>query len=268
MGRTWKRIKDVVDGRYVRVLFVAALWEVVSDSHRPRDQDVQVAQPRPAGSPQQQRLLPSALSHTMTADNAASRGLEETGSSMRAHRSGLHGNARDGAIGIAILSLVLLLLGAAPSTALLGAEDSEFEPVQPFSLPNLDGVDVSLAEHLGNVIILDFWATWCHACTESFPDIHALQATYADRGVVLLIVCLDKDVEEARDYLVENGYPTDNVLYGSLDEARAVMRLLGVDAVTHAMLIDREGYIRFSGHPKRVTAELLEPWLDDQSEPS
>jgi len=187
---------------------------------------------------------------------------------MRSHSKDLHRNARDSAIGIVILSLLLALLLTAPSIALLGAEDSELEPVPLFTLPNLGGIDISLAEHLGNVIILDFWATWCHACTESFPDIHALQATYADRGVVLLIVCLDKDVEEARDYLVENGYPTDNVLYGSLDEARAVMTLLGVDAVTHAMLIDREGYIRFSGHPKRVTAELLEPWLADQNEPS
>lgn len=145
---------------------------------------------------------------------------------------------------------------------LFGEDDCGPELAPQFILRNLDGTEVSLAEHLGSVIILDFWASWCAPCTKALPEIHALQEAYADQGVVLLIVCFDKSEEEARDFLVVNGYASENVLWGSLKEARAVKDLFGIDWVTHTFVIDRAGYIRFSGHPTRLTAEELEPWLE------
>ena len=157
--------------------------------------------------------------------------------------------------------VVVVLLGFAVLSAL--AEDVETDPdLAPlFSLPNLDGDDVALVEYRGNVIILDFWATWCKICTKTFPDLHALGQAYADRGVVLLVVSLDKSAEEARDHLIENEFATDNVLWGSLKAARAVKDLYGVGGIAHAFLIDRAGYIRYSGHPTRLTPEELERWL-------
>ena len=157
--------------------------------------------------------------------------------------------------------VVVVLIGFAVLSAL--AEDVETDPdLAPlFSLPNLDGDDVALVEYRGNVIILDFWATWCKICTKTFPDLHALGQAYADRGVVLLVVSLDKSAEEARDHLIENEFATDNVLWGSLEEAREVKELYGVGGIAHTIVIDRAGYILYSGHPKYLTAEMLESWL-------
>jgi len=155
-----------------------------------------------------------------------------------------------------------LIIVAGSSNVLLGdvvGENAEIAPL--FTLSNLDGDDVSLAGFRGSVAILDFWASWCKPCTKTFPALHALQLAYADRGVVLLVVSLDKSAERAREYLIENGFATDNVLWGSLKAARAVKDLYGVGGIAHAFLIDRAGYIRYSGHPTRLTPEELERWL-------
>lgn len=158
------------------------------------------------------------------------------------------------------LALVLALLILIVSPAAQGeGEEPQLAPL--FTLRNLDGEEVSLVDYRGHVVILDFWASWCDPCTRTFPDIHALEQAYAERGVVLLVLCFDKREEDAREYLIAHEYATGNVLWGSLEETRAVKSLYGVEAVTHSLVIDRDGYIRFSGHPIRLTAEILEPWL-------
>ena len=162
----------------------------------------------------------------------------------------------------ACVSVVAVLAGIAVlSGVLLADSDKDLDLAPLFTLPNLDGDDVSLAEYRGSVVILDFWATWCMPCTKTFPELHALQQAYADRGVVLLVVSLDKSAEDARDYLVENEFATDNVLWGSLKEAREVKELYSVCGIAHTLVIDRDGHIRFSGHPVRLTAEVIEAWL-------
>ena len=164
--------------------------------------------------------------------------------------------------GLASWLFFVLIVAAGSSNVLLGdvvEEDAEIAPL--FTLSNLDGDDVSLAEYRGSVVILDFWASWCKPCTKTFPVLHALQLAYADRGVVLLVVSLDKSAQRAREYLIENGFATDNVLWGSLEEARAVKDLYGVGGIAHVFLIDRAGYIRYSGHPIRLTPEELERCL-------
>jgi len=158
--------------------------------------------------------------------------------------------------------LLIALLGVAAASALLFGGLTTGPRIAPdFTLRSLDGIDVSLADLRGSVVVLDFWATWCKPCRTTFPDLHALAESYAERGVALLVVSLDRSERRARDHLVESGFPTDNVLWGSLEEARAVKELFGVGGIPRTFVIDRDGIIRFSGYPTRVTAELLDSWL-------
>jgi thiol-disulfide isomerase/thioredoxin len=156
----------------------------------------------------------------------------------------------------------LAIVGIAIASALLfGTFEAEPQLAPEFTLRSLDGADVSIGELRGSVVILDFWATWCKPCTKTFPELHALAESYADREVILLVVSLDKSEARARDHLVENGFSTDNVLWGSLEEARAIKALYDVIGIPRTFVIDRAGYIRFSGYPTRVTAELIESLL-------
>jgi len=158
--------------------------------------------------------------------------------------------------------LVVCTLLASCSLHLAAGVQTPSEVAPSFTLPNLDGDDVSLVDFRGSVVILEFWATWCEPCVRLFPEIHAVWEAVADRGAALLVVSLDKTEDAPRNFMIENDLPTDNVLWGSLESARAVKDLFGIVGTAHVVLIDRGGYVRYSGHPMHVTAEIIEPWLD------
>jgi len=160
------------------------------------------------------------------------------------------------------LLLGIALVGAALIVGLLlGSSDRPPVLAPDFTLENLDGEAVTLSSYLGQVVIIDFWATWCKPCLTSFPALHELVVQHEEEGVVLLVVSIDKSLRKPRNYLIEQGYPTANVLWGSLDEARAVKDLYGVVGIPQTFIIDREGYIQFKGHPTRITAEDLAAYL-------
>lgn len=158
------------------------------------------------------------------------------------------------------------LLSVAVAVALLAmlafsTADTEPKLAPDFSLMSLDGEEIRLSQYAGNVVVIDFWATWCTPCLRSFPALHELVARVEDRGVVLLVISLDRSQQRARDYLVENGYSTAQVLWESRDASRAVKELYGVVGIPRTFVIDRNGYIQYSGKPSDLTdAELLR-WL-------
>jgi len=116
-----------------------------------------------------------------------------------------------------------------------------------FALPNLDGTTVRLADFRGQVVILDFWASWCAPCVTTAPVLEELCEHYQDGGVVLVGVTIDRRVEDARQFLEDNGHTSMIALWGSLDTAREVKALYGVVEIPHVFVIDRIGFIRFSG---------------------
>jgi peroxiredoxin len=130
-----------------------------------------------------------------------------------------------------------------------------------FTLQDLNGNKVSLSDFRGRVVILDFWASWCAPCRASMPSLRAFYDKYHDQGLVMIGVSLDRTGKDAADYLAENGYGDVIGLWESLIAAQRVARLYGVSGIPHTFVIDRAGVIRFSDHPLRLTATVLEPLL-------
>lgn len=154
-----------------------------------------------------------------------------------------------------LIAVALLVLAAPPE------EPRPVELAPDFSLESLGGGTVTLSSLRGQVVIIDFWASWCRPCTRTLPELHELAARYADRGVVLLAVSLDRTAEAAGDYADDLGLPTSSVLYGSLDAAKAVRDLYGVVGIPRTFVIDREGWIRFAGWPSAVDSARIEKYL-------
>jgi len=130
-----------------------------------------------------------------------------------------------------------------------------------FTLAELSGGEVALSDFRNRVVVLDFWATWCSPCRASMPGLEALRTRYRDKGLVVVSVSLDRSGEDARSYLERNGYEEFIGLWESLAAAKQVARLYGVFGIPRTFVIDRNGFIRYSGHPARLTDATIEPWL-------
>jgi cytochrome c biogenesis protein CcmG/thiol:disulfide interchange protein DsbE len=76
------------------------------------------------------------------------------------------------------------------------------EPVPQFTLPDLEGREHGLADFRGQVIVLNFWATWCPPCVEEMPSLEKLHRGLADKGLAVLALSVDErfgDIVAFRD---------------------------------------------------------------------
>ena len=126
-----------------------------------------------------------------------------------------------------------------------------------FTLQSLDGKPVSLYQFRGHLVILDFWASWCYPCRMTMPTLHKYYEDLKNRGVVMLGVSLDRSAAAARNYLQVSGYTDLIALWGSLSDAQSVAQEYGVYGIPHTFVIDKQGIIRFSGHPAHLTEAFL-----------
>ncbi len=116
---------------------------------------------------------------------------------------------------------------------------TEGDPAPDFTLRALDGSPRSLSELRGNVVLLNFWATWCGPCREELPQLERLQERFQEDGLVVLGVS-DENADKARRYLDENGitYPTLH------DPSSSVFRGYRVGAIPTSLIIGRDGRLR------------------------
>lgn len=163
-----------------------------------------------------------------------------------------------GGLRIALTVLLAAVIGAgAGIVAVSWLQQGPQQVVQrpAFSLPALDGPVRDINEWDGNIVVLNFWATWCTPCREEIPLFTQLQNEFADQGVRFLGVAID-DPEPIRGFLaqVKMGYPT---LYG-MQSALDVAADYGNDRGTlpYTVVIDRDGEIVM-----RASGQLHEPDL-------
>lgn len=110
-----------------------------------------------------------------------------------------------------------------------------------FSLNDLDGVEVSLSNLRGKIVLLEFWATWCPPCRESIPAMNELYKKYNDKGLVLLGISVDKGqniVEDIRAFIREY-----SIQYPIAIDSKNVNTLYGVYSIPTLILIDKAGKI-------------------------
>lgn len=102
-----------------------------------------------------------------------------------------------------------------------------------------DGGSLKISEQRGKVIYLDYWASWCVPCRQSFPWMNDLHSRYGDKGLVVLAVNLDRDREEARRFLTRYAAQF-SVAY---DPDGATARVMALKGMPTSFLIDRNGHI-------------------------
>ncbi len=144
-----------------------------------------------------------------------------------------------------VTTIFLILSGckdetAGPQAVQQQAVTRENRLAPDFELKDVNGQIVRLSEFKGQVVILNFWATWCPPCREEMPSMEALHRKFADKGLVMIAVNVEENGPQlVPDFLRSNPY-SFRILYDN--EAR-VQNLYKVFRYPETFIIDRNGNI-------------------------
>lgn len=140
-----------------------------------------------------------------------------------------------------IIPLLLLLI---VSTQAYSVEVGQTSP--DFTLSSSSGLNTRLAEQRGQVVMLNFWATWCNPCRVEMPHLQKLYSQYKDIGFTIYGVNIDNNKVKAAKMAKDLGakFP---ILF---DNTQKVSKLYSIKAMPLTLLIDRDGKVRymFSGY--------------------
>ncbi len=167
-------------------------------------------------------------------------------------------NTRFGLRGTAIA--LALLLFVPPGSGVVRAERSEAPGLSEIRAAVLDSLETE-----GRVVYVDFWASWCAPCKKSFPWMQSLQNRYAERGLTIVAIDLDRDRSRAEKFLKQMK-PTFAVRF---DQDASSAKLFQLEAMPTSLLFDRRGKLvrRHEGFRNADRSELeaqIEALLTDE----
>jgi peroxiredoxin len=145
------------------------------------------------------------------------------------------------ACGIAFCAVALGALGVAACTGdARGIEVGDRVP--DYSAPDLAGEEVAFADHLGEVVLINVWATWCGPCRVEMPPIQDIYNRFKDRGFTVLAVSIDTGPghsDKVDEFVRELGLDFPVLL----DPEDRIGRVLQTIGVPETFVVDREGRI-------------------------
>lgn len=138
-------------------------------------------------------------------------------------------------VGLGLLFLAFALAGT------FSAQPQPGDPAPDFALQTYDGETIALSDLRGQVIVVNFWASWCAPCGEEADDLEAAWQTYRDRGVILLGVDYVDSETEGLAYIEQYGvtYPNGPDLRSEISDT---YRIRGVP---ETFIVDANGVITF-----------------------
>lgn len=114
-------------------------------------------------------------------------------------------------------------------------------PAPNFTLKSMDGKNLKLSEMTGNVVLINFWASWCGPCREEMPLLNALHKKYQPLGFTVLGVNVEERVDGAISFL--SNVPVDFPIL--LDSKNEVSKQYKVIAMPTTIVVDRDGNMRY-----------------------
>jgi peroxiredoxin len=136
---------------------------------------------------------------------------------------------------IFIVSMLLVL----PGMAAAGADLKQVAP--GFTLKSYTGKNIKLSELRGQVVLLNFWASWCGPCRQEMPLLGKIHEKYKSMGFTVLAVNVEEDAKPAISIIQKT-----NIKFPVLfDSENSVSKLYKVSAMPSTVIIDRDGNMRY-----------------------
>ena len=112
-----------------------------------------------------------------------------------------------------------------------------------FTLKSLEGSNLRLDEYKGQVVLINFWATWCGPCRQELPLLDRIHQRYQDAGFAVLGINVEgaSKADEAQAMVSKAGV-TFPVL---VDEGQQVSELYALEAMPTSVVVDRDGVVRY-----------------------
>lgn len=121
-----------------------------------------------------------------------------------------------------------------------GALNSQIGSIaKTFTLQTHEGIPFNFEQLKGNYVVLDFWASWCRPCRESFPRMREVNAKYQDKGVRFLNISIDENKQDWLEAVKKESNPWPQLL----DDKGISRKFFGVYTIPTTYLIDAEGKI-------------------------
>lgn len=139
---------------------------------------------------------------------------------------------------VAILGLVLVFVVTQPAQAI-----EEGKPAPALEAKLLDGTPFSLSAAAGNVVIVNFWASWCEPCREEMPALETYYQKHRAEGLKVLAISMDEAADEtkAREVMRSFTFPAALVRNTSIKGYGRIWR------IPLTFVIDRQGVLRKDG---------------------
>jgi thiol-disulfide isomerase/thioredoxin len=127
------------------------------------------------------------------------------------------------------------------TTTAFAASGDAAGPAHAFALSNLAGQSDALSQYKGQVVMVNFWATWCGPCQQEMPLLDQMYKKYKPAGFTLIGVNVDKEAPAVKELLARKpvSFPV------LLDPANQVSKAYHVDEMPSSVIIDRKGQIRY-----------------------
>ena len=110
-----------------------------------------------------------------------------------------------------------------------------------FTLKSNSGKNLRLSEQRGDVVLINFWASWCGPCRQEMPELEAIYQKYHQLGFTIFGINVDKEKPMA-DKVLNDSTLSFPILF---DTENTISALYQVDAMPTTVLVDRSGIIRF-----------------------
>ncbi len=161
-------------------------------------------------------------------------------------------------IGIFLSYFLLAGKNYCPVAKASALDEAQVQPLAPgFTLPNMKGDSVSLADYRGKVVVLNFWASWCPPCRAEMPSMEQLYKKMKGNDFELLAVNVEKNGRPAVTDFIKKIPVSFPVL---LDDTQHVSGLYQVSGLPQTVIINKQGEIvqQFTGGRDWNSPEIRE----------